>query len=424
MKVSVSVDRLRFIINRFGERLWVKPLAMCILSIGAALTAKFADGMGLAPFVPSVSQGSIETLLSVMASSMLVIATFSVTSMVSAYASASSTATPRSFALVVADDSSQVALSTFVGAFIYSIVAITAAKNAYFDEAGLFVLFVITGLVFAMVIVKFVTWVDSIARLGRVGSTMDKVEKATADSLRRRRLAPTLHGVPRGSDAPEGHPIHAKAIGYLQQIDMSEISAWAEKHDAHVVIEALPGTFASPDRVMAYVAVAGVARTDLDYSGVVDAFEIGNERRYEDDPRFGLCVLSEIAGRALSPAVNDPGTAIGALGKLVRLFMLWSEPVEAGKLMDSIKYERIEVPPIATHDMFDDAFTAIARDGADTVEVCVRLQKALRTLALCEDAEMRDAALQHSRLALERAEKALHIEADLVAVREACADTR
>lgn len=76
--------------------------------------------------------------------------------MVSTYAAASSSATPRSFTLVLADDVSQNALSTFVGAFIFSVVALTAVKNAFYDKAGLFVLFVLTVIVFAMVIVTFV----------------------------------------------------------------------------------------------------------------------------------------------------------------------------------------------------------------------------------------------------------------------------
>ena len=120
-----------------------------------------------------------------MAASMLVIATFSVTSMVSAYAAAASTATPRAFILVVADNASQNALSTFVGSFIFSVVALTATKSNLFDKAGIFILFAMTVLVFAIVIYTFVRWVDRIARLGRMGSTINKVETATSNALTR-----------------------------------------------------------------------------------------------------------------------------------------------------------------------------------------------------------------------------------------------
>ncbi len=101
-----DADRLRFIINRLRERLRVKPLGICVISMAGIFLAKAADRTGLRQIVPKVSVESVEIPLSVMASSMLVIATFAVTSMVSAYSSTSSTAPLRSFRLIIADDMS------------------------------------------------------------------------------------------------------------------------------------------------------------------------------------------------------------------------------------------------------------------------------------------------------------------------------
>ena len=154
---------------------------------------------------------------------MLMIATFAVASMVSAYASASNTATPRSFSLVISDDVSQNALSTFIGAFIFSIVALIALKNSYYDKAGRFALFVLTLMILAMVIITFVSWVDRIARLGRLGETIDKVEAVTAAALQRRRSAPTLRGIPAGRNQNEGKAIYGETIGYVQRVDVTAL---------------------------------------------------------------------------------------------------------------------------------------------------------------------------------------------------------
>jgi len=389
-----------------------------LLSIGAAFAAKLADGTHLKEIVPKITPDSIETLLSIMASSMLVIATFSVGSMVSAFASASSTATPRSFSLVAADNSSKNALSTFVGAFIFSVVALTAFENAYFDKAGIFILYVLTVGVFAIVVITFVRWVDSIARLGRLGQTIKMVEKATADAMNWRRGSPTLGGKLIKKGQKVGQKIFAPSIGYVQHIDMSVIQGWAEDANAQIVLSALPGTFASPDKVLAYVNIPSGDNSDIDFSCVVKAFQIGDDRYFADDPRFGLVVLSEIAGRALSPAVNDPGSAIKIIGTMVRLFALWNDPVKKQD-KKALEYDRVAVPVIDVRDMFDDAFTAIARDGAGTVEVALRLQKALHSLTLLGNAETKEAAIYHGKLALERSRKALDIEQDLTAVRDA-----
>jgi uncharacterized membrane protein len=156
-------DRLKFLFQRIRERLWVRPLMTGVLSVAVVFLVKTADDHDIGRRVPEITQASIETLLAIISASMLMIATFAVASMVAAYASASSTATPRSFSLVISDDISQNALSTFVGAFIFSVVALVALKNGYYDRAGRFALFVITGLILAMVVISFVGRVDSIA---------------------------------------------------------------------------------------------------------------------------------------------------------------------------------------------------------------------------------------------------------------------
>ena len=148
------------------------------------------------------------------------------------------------------------------------------------------------------------------------------------------------------------------------------------------------------------------------------AFEIGASRVFDHDPRFGLVVLSEIGSRALSPAVNDPGTAIDVIGTLVRLFSMWDTRGKA-QTPPVIKFDRVAVPELNLADLFDDAFTGIARDGAGTVEVVVRLQKALESLAVIDNAPMQESALLHARRSLVRAELAMQAPSDLAAVQKA-----
>lgn len=414
MASHMSLARIKFLLHHLQERLWVRPALMCTGSIVVVFAARLADNTGLARHTPDIAVDSVETLLSILTAGMLVIATFSVGAMVSAYVSASTTATPRSFGLVVTDDVSQNALSTFVGAFIFSVVSITALENDYFREAGLFVLFVMTLLVLMLVVLIFVRWVDRIARLGLLGSTIEKAEKATAHALSRRRRAPTLGGK-RLSSPEGGHAIYADEIGYVQQIDMEVLQACAEKYDVRIAVTALPGTFATPARALATIIdnAAGSERPDADK--ISSAFRIGKDRSFKDDPRFGLVVLSEIAGRALSPGINDPGTAIDITGTLVRLFANWSRPITDEEL-EEVVYDRIEVPELDVYDMFDDAFTVIARDGAGQVEVAIRLQKAFHALTFTANANIGNAARQHSAQAVERAKLALQLPADLLAV--------
>ena len=411
-----NLDWLRFLLSRLKERLWIKPLVLCVLSIGGTFIAMLADNIGLSGMLPDVTLESVESLLSIMASSMLVIATFAVGSMVAAYASASAGATPRSIPLVIADDVTQNALSAFIGAFIFSIVSLIALQNDMFESAGRFAIFVLTLLVFAIVVITFVRWVDRIARLGRVVNTTEQVERAAWNALNRRRHAPTLGALtvlPHQTEE-NGISVCASTVGYIQHIDLKTLQSHAEAFNCRVRVIALPGTFVGTNSPLLCIERSEVFKPE-DFSS---AFTINSNRTFEDDPRFGFLALSEIADKALSPGINDPGTAINVIGRMVRLFTLWQSPLEKDRLQ-TITYDRVAVPELVIDDLFDDAFTAIARDGAGAVEVATRLQKALYALTETDDSAMAAVAKKHSRMALARSEHAMSLQEDIDAVRRA-----
>lgn len=420
MEAPITVDRLRFLIFNVKEKLWVKPLGFCLLSILVVFLAKVADGTSLAEHIPEIKPESVETLLSIMASSMMVIATFSAGTMVNAYASASQTSTPRSLSLIISDDVSQNALSVFIGAFIYSAVALTAMTQAFFNEAGLFILFCLTCLVFAIVILTFIRWVDSVARLGRVGSTVLKVEKATQRAIEKRIKTPCLGAIPQTNIKEQGsHPIFSQRVGYIQLIDIARIHKWAIENDAFVNVNLLPGEFVTPDKVLAYVN----KKDELD--DIEQAYTISEERSFEADPRFGFVVLAEIASRALSPAVNDHGTAISIIGSVTRLLLLWktspSAPMEKNvQKSEEYQYDRVSVPELSIHDLFDDAYTSISRDGAANIEVAIHIQKSLGAIINCfdKDSEFKASARSFAKQSFHRSDQALAFSDDIERLRK------
>jgi len=168
--------------HKLREQLWFRPLLFCIVSVVGALMAHLVDGTQLDALVPIIKKESIEGLLDTISASMLVISIFAVASMLSAFSAASNTASPRSFKIVVTDDLSQNALSVFIGAFIFSIVATVALDIGYYGKSGRFILFLFTLLTFAVVIFTFLRWVNGISRLGRLEHTIAQVEAvATAN---------------------------------------------------------------------------------------------------------------------------------------------------------------------------------------------------------------------------------------------------
>lgn len=131
--------------------------------------------------------------------------------------------------------------------------------------------------------------------------------------------------------------------------------------------------------------------------------------------------LSEIASRALSPAVNDPGTAIHIIGSFVRLLTEWAEVCRLRREGpdESVRFERLWMHELSMEDLFDDAFQAIGRDGAPCLEVGLRLQKGLSLISLLPEPGIREVARAQARLALHHAERALRLAQDVERLRQA-----
>ena len=174
-------------------------------------------------------------------------------------------------------------------------------------------------------------------------------------------------------------PVEARAIGYVQHLDMQALSNLADRIEGEIYMVINPGAFVYRDSVLAYVDAPPiedgeeVSTTDA----VRGAVTVGDERNFDQDPRFGLVVLSETGQRALSPAVNDPGTAIDVIGRATRLLTQWAEPTKD----QDPQFSRVYIPALAAEDLFEDAFMTVARDGAQQVEVQVTASKSLAALA-------------------------------------------
>lgn len=405
------MNRWRFYWLRLTRQLWVRATAYALFGVGAALLAAVG-----APWVPEAMADrlggeSVEQILTILASSLLAVATFSVGAMVTAYTAVSQGATPRVAALVTSDGQTQKSLATFVGAFLYSIVAVTAVNANYYGPGGRAIVFLVSLAVVALVAYRLLAWINRLSSLARIGHMIELVETRACKALKSRKRKPQLGG--REGALSEGALIHSDRTGYVQNVDPDRMEEAAAEIDCHVQILASPGAFVRRGEPLARISLSRCAEKNR--GEFRSAFAIGDARSYDQDPRFGLIVLAEIAAKALSTGVNDPGTAVQVIGSGVRLLDIWLEPVADDEL-DPSPCTRVLAAPVADADLLDDVFGPIARYGAGDVTVTMRLLKALRSLA-ATPGPMQGPARQMARELMERARRAMPIAADLARVR-------
>jgi uncharacterized membrane protein len=192
----MMTGRWTWLLTLLGRRLWFRATLISLLAVASALVAFL-----IAPYLPeglsaSIGADSVDGILNILASSMLAVTTFSLSTMVAAYSAATGSVTPRATKLMVEDSTTQNVLATFIGSFLFSLVAIVTLAMEAYGERGRIVLFVVTILVIILIVITLLRWIDYLVRLGRVGETTDRVEDAAARAMKDRRDAPYLGGRP------------------------------------------------------------------------------------------------------------------------------------------------------------------------------------------------------------------------------------
>lgn len=364
------MKRWHYLWRKLQARIWFRASLYAAFGVAAALIAVIAT-----PFVPQAMADrlggeSVEQILTILASSLLAVATFSLGAWVSAYTAVSQAGSPRVASLVTSDVPTQKSLATFVGAFLYAVVAVTAVNARYYGPEGRAVIYLTSLVVVGLVAFRLLAWINRLASLARLSHMIELVEDRTADALKQQ--PPCLSG-----SAVAGAAIHAAQTGYIQNIDLARLQDIAEKNDLRIEIVAPVGAFRRRGEVIGRASCAVLP--DETEDALRSAYSVARGRTFEQDPRFGLIVLAEIAARALSPGVNDPGTAIQIIGVAVRLLDDWAQRADDGDINGG--NDRVVRPALEPGVLLDDAFGPIIRYGSSDLAVAVRAQKGLRALA-------------------------------------------
>ena len=204
----------------------------------------------------------------------------------------------------------------------------------------------------------------------------------------------------------------AATSGYLQRIDRERLVLAADRREAIVCVAFRPGQFVLEGEALAHVLPAAQG-IDLN-AAIHGAVMIGQHRTLEQDIEFAFAQLSEIAIRALSPAINDTYTGLSCidwLGDALR--MLVGLPSPDGVWRSRHGQPRLLIPPLQMASIVRVAFDLIREAGAGNPAVMVRLLQTYARLApqLRSD-EQRQAILEEVEAARETMTRAPAVAQD------------
>jgi uncharacterized membrane protein len=157
----------------------------------------------------------------------------------------------------------------------------------------------------------------------------------------------------------------------IQGLDDRTLLALSSAAGAIVEVISYTGDFVAEGSLL--LRVRGGSRS-IDAKALRRTFEMGEERTFEQDPRYAIRLLVDIAIKALSPAVNDPTTAVQALDQIEDLLRrLGSRRLEIGAVRDSQEILRLVIPHPTWEDYLILAFEEIRFYGATSMQVMRRM---------------------------------------------------
>jgi uncharacterized membrane protein len=394
--------------QRIAVSLWFMPSVFALLAVGAAFAAIWLDDTIAAPVrvrfgLVSDPDTAASVAGTIAAATLAFVAVVFGTTLV-AIQLAASQYSPRTVRVFIRSRVTRLTLGLFLATFVFSLVilisnraSVTSAQQ-YAPVISVTLLLVLT----LATVFGFVAYLHGVVRLMRVQYLMETIATDTRRSVLDSFLPAAAYVE---AEAPVKDPspqmlLYAGRPGVVTAMDLEGLVELCRQNGAWLQVIVRVGEYL--DHGTPFAAVHG---SRLDGGNVEQLLLVRNERTFFQDPAFGFRQLVDVAARALSPAVNDPTTAVQAIDRISDALVLTGRnPDPSGFRIDSEGQVRLQLRLRNFEELLILSMTETIRYGAAAPQVVRRLRAVLAELeralpierheALARQREVLDAAVR------------------------------
>lgn len=346
-----------------------------------------------------VEQSTALMVLGTMASSMFTFIVFLSSALLLAVQLASAQLTPRIIAFIFRDPVVKLSLAAFVFSFTFTLGVIVRTKDSVPLIAG-----TIAGYGSLASLGIFLYLLDHMGKMLRANGALRSIGKMGRRVIKSAypRSDESLRPSPKASDILTTEPtrtIMSKREGAVLGFDAAGLIAHAKQSDCIIEIVPQVGDFVTADDPLFRTYHGGAKLSD---SALRDSIAIGPERTFDQDPAFAMRIIVDIAAKALSPAINDPTTAVLALDEIHHLLRTaGSRQLDDRVLADSQGAYRLAHHTPDWSDFVSLGVTEIRHYGIQSIQVARKLRAMLEHL-INNLSERRAAPLRQELALLQR----------------------
>jgi uncharacterized membrane protein len=384
-----------------GGALWVWPsiASLAALVLGLAISQVTIDPQSqLAPLAFQGTADDARGLLTTITSTVVTVIALVLGLTVVALQLASTQFSPRLLRNFLRDRSTQLVLSVFMATFVYTAGLYTVALSGG-SRTEQFPRLAVSGamiLLFAS-LAMVVYFADHLAHSIQIDAVTTRAELG-ALRIARGQLGTSEESRPQ--PPPWAVPLLALRSGYIQTAHPEALLPLASRHGVSVALRHRVGEHVIAGTTMALMwspsATDPVPDAEMFTRALDEAVGIGFERTLQQDVTFGMRQLTDVACKALSPAINDPYTAVQAIDHLSVIFCaLAVRPLGDDVARDPKSFSMVLVPGRRFGEYLAVLCGMIRRYGAAEPIVCLALLRLPSSCAaLIGDDPARRAAIE------------------------------
>jgi uncharacterized membrane protein len=372
----------------------VRPLVIAVLLGLAGMTLSSMEEQ--APMISAwVPQGLFpsradpqvaQVILSGIAGSIMTVVSIVFAILLMTLTLASMQFSPRILVSFVRDRVTQWTLGIFLGTFCYCMAALPAAR--FYPHPFAPVATVTGAMLLALMCVAWLLFfIHHISQAISVNHIVDRIAGETEDVIDG--LMPHPRSTTTRQHHPEAQnhgletPLASTVSGYIRFLDAAALVDRAKARRVRIRLTRRVGQFVPAGFPLFMVTRIGQLEPD-DIEAVRSAIDIGPTRTLQQDAEFGVLQIVDIALRAISPAVNDPSTAINGIDQLGRIMIRWVSRDPPETYVSSPPHVvRLVAPWITTDELLDTAFDQLRHYAVSDVAVSLRLLRAYADISLC-----------------------------------------
>lgn len=381
------------------NQLWPLPTLGVLLALGLGYWLPVLDEHLEDDLPPSVQEilfgggaGAASTVLDAIAGSTVTVTSLTFSLTVVTLQLASSQFSPRLLRTFTSDLFVQVTLALFLATFIFSLTVLRSVRTEDASQAE-FVPHLSVTIAFVLAVASvlgLVLFLAHLAQVIRVETILRTVHLGASQTLRR--VLDPRPDTSRTASPPvppaDAVLLRAPRSGFVVQVDRKDLLAAAVEMDAVLLLDRSPG-----DSIVEGTPIGAA----WSRSGALDepqrehlqaclaaAVQTGRERTAAEDIGYGLRQLTDVAVKALSPGINDPTTAVHALGHSSALLCEFSgRDLGPEQVTDESEKVRLVLARPDLADLLELAIAQPRRYGAADPDVLARIAGLLAELAWC-----------------------------------------